>query len=121
MPISGKSEDLLLFPCLATISDALNPDEYFNFDLVKVGTLALHDALSSISLALSGTLLDFAMLIKVPVLEMLVASCHKEGAIRRESEGVHWLPKFVGGHTRLCLPFPDKEASIVRITQRDQV
>ena len=92
MPVRCKSQDLLLLARLAPIRNALDTNKYFDFNFVEIGTLAFHDALSCVPLALCHALLNPALLIEVPILQMLETGCDEEGIVRRKCEGVHRLP-----------------------------
>lgn len=121
MSIGCQGKYLLLLTRLAPICDALNTHKYFDFDLVEIGAFALHDAFLSVSLALGYTFLDHALLIKVPIFQMLIASCDKEWIVRWKSEGVDRFSQLVGSDSCLSLPFPYKQASIISISKRYEI
>ena len=116
MSIRRKCKNLFFLPWLPTISYTLDADKNLDFNFSEISALALHDTFSSITSSLSDCLLDSTLLIKVPILEMLVACSNKKWIQARESKSIDWLAKFVRGHSLLSSPVPDEEASVIRIS-----
>lgn len=92
--------------------------EYLNNDLGEVGGLTLHDAL----LAVVGLRFEhLAVLVKVPIFQVLVPRCHKILPVLWKRECIDRFAKFVTSDSILAFPVPHKQASVIGIAQGDQV